>query len=110
MSPGDIPMATSLALLLAAAASFATGADASEELMNAYRSRRDAYIQGILGAWFPWFMSAALFFAYKYIHGTKLIKAVDADLDTGRFIPSESDKEDLRPHGPRWKRILKMFV
>ncbi|KAG0056160.1 hypothetical protein BGZ90_005586, partial [Linnemannia elongata] len=83
------------------------GADASEELMNAYRSRRDAYIQGILGAWFPWFMSAALFFAYKYIHGTKLIKAVDADLDTGRFIPSESDKEDLRPHGPRWKRILK---
>ncbi|KAG0195572.1 hypothetical protein BGX33_002979, partial [Mortierella sp. NVP41] len=29
------------------------GAGASEELMNAYRSRRDAYIQGILGAWFP---------------------------------------------------------
>ncbi|KAH7059129.1 amino acid permease/ SLC12A domain-containing protein [Linnemannia elongata] len=86
------------------------GAGASEEMMTAYNSRRDAYIQGILGAWFPWFMSAALFFAYKYIHGTKLINAVDADLDTGRFIPSESDKEDLRPHGPRWKRILKMFV
>ncbi|KAF9093044.1 hypothetical protein BGX27_001678 [Mortierella sp. AM989] len=86
------------------------GAGASEELMNAYRSRRDVYIQGILGAWFPWFMSATLFFSYKYIYGTKLIKAVDADLDTGRFIPSESDKEDLKPHGPRWKRILKIFV
>ncbi|KAH7049522.1 amino acid permease/ SLC12A domain-containing protein [Linnemannia elongata] len=86
------------------------GAGASEELKNAYRSRRDAYIQGILGAWFPWFMAVTLFFSYKYIYGTKLIKAVDADLNTGRFIPSESDKEDLKPHGPRWKRILKMFV
>ncbi|KAF9345631.1 hypothetical protein BGX26_002931 [Mortierella sp. AD094] len=86
------------------------GAGASEELMNAYRSRRDAYIQGILGAWFPWFLSATLYFAYKYSYGTKLIKAVDADLDTGRFIPSNSDKEDLIPHGPRWKRILKIFV
>ncbi|KAG0356867.1 hypothetical protein BG005_004198 [Podila minutissima] len=86
------------------------GAHASEEQMNAYRSRRDRYIQGILGAWFPWFMSAALFFAYKYIYGTKLIKAVDADLDTGRFVPSESDKADMIPHGPRWKRILKLFV
>ncbi|KAG0067244.1 hypothetical protein BGZ89_006326 [Linnemannia elongata] len=86
------------------------GAAASEELMNAYRHRRDEYIQGILGAWFPWFMSAIMFFAYKYIYGTKLIKAVDADLDTGRFVPSESDKEDLIHHGPRWKRILKNFV
>ncbi|KAK5828243.1 amino acid permease/ SLC12A domain-containing protein [Linnemannia elongata] len=72
--------------------------------------RRDGYMQGILGAWFPWFMSATLFFSYKYIYGTKLINAVDADLDTGRFIPSESDKEDLKPHGPRWKRIIKIFV
>ncbi|KAG0273180.1 hypothetical protein BGZ95_010997 [Linnemannia exigua] len=86
------------------------GAGASADVMTAYHSRRDAYIQGILGAWFPWFMSAILYFSYKYICGTKLIKAVDADLDTGRFVPSESDKEDLRPHGPRWKRILKMFV
>ncbi|KAF9113319.1 hypothetical protein BGW39_003796, partial [Mortierella sp. 14UC] len=86
------------------------GAGASEELMDAYRSRRDEYIQGIMGAWFPWVISAALFFSYKYIHGTKLIKAVDADLDTGRFIPSESDKEDLKPHGPRWRRVVKIFV
>ncbi|KAF9377393.1 hypothetical protein CPB97_010229 [Podila verticillata] len=86
------------------------GAGASEELMIAYSSRREEYIQGILGAWFPWFISATLFFTYKYIFGTKLIKAVDADLDTGRFVPSESDKEDMIPHGPRWKRILKLFV
>ncbi|KAG0370070.1 hypothetical protein BGX24_002155 [Mortierella sp. AD032] len=86
------------------------GEGASTEMMNAYHNRRDAYIQGILGAWFPWFMSAILYFSYKFICGTKLIKAVDADLDTGRFIPSDSDKEDLRPHGPRWKRFLKMFV
>ncbi|KAK5809324.1 putative lysine-specific permease transmembrane protein [Linnemannia elongata] len=68
------------------------------------------YLSGILGAWGPWAISAALFFSYKYIHGTTLIKAADADLDTGRFIPSESDKEDLKPHGPRWKRIVKLFV
>ncbi|KAF9118870.1 hypothetical protein BGX30_004241, partial [Mortierella sp. GBA39] len=86
------------------------GAGASEELMNAYHSRREEYIQGILGAWFPWFMSATLFFAYKYICCTKLIRADDADLDTGRFVPSESDKEDLIPSGPRWKRILKIFI
>ncbi|KAF9956444.1 hypothetical protein BGZ70_009874 [Mortierella alpina] len=86
------------------------GAGASEELMVAYRTRRDEYIQGILGAWFPWFISATLFFAYKYVYGTKRIVAVDADLDTGRFVPSESDKEDLIPHGPRWKRILKIFA
>ncbi|KAH7054945.1 amino acid permease-domain-containing protein [Linnemannia elongata] len=86
------------------------GAGASEELMDAYRSRRDEYIQGILGAWGPWAISATLFFSYKYVHGTTLIKAADADLDTGRFIPSESDKEDLKPHGPLWKRIVKLFV
>ncbi|KAF9025534.1 hypothetical protein CPC16_004118 [Podila verticillata] len=86
------------------------GAGASEELMNAYHNRRDAYIQGIMGAWFPWLISAILFFGYKYICGTKLIRADDADLDTGRFVPSESDKGDLMPHGPRWKRILKIFV
>jgi lysine-specific permease len=80
------------------------------ECLRLYRSRRDAYIQGILGAWFPWFISTTLYFAYKYIYGTKLIKAIDADLDTGRFIPSDSDKEDMIPYGPRWKRILKLFV
>jgi lysine-specific permease len=86
------------------------GANATAEMLSVYRKERDAYAQGLLGAWFPWFMSAVLYFSYKFSRGTKLIKAVDADLDTGRFIPSESDKEDLRPHGPTWKRILKNFV
>ncbi|KAH7056243.1 lysine-specific permease [Linnemannia elongata] len=86
------------------------GVDATEDLLAIYRKARDSYIQGLLGAWFPWLLSAILFFSYKFIRGTKLIKAEDADLDTGRFIPSDSDKEDLKPHGPKWKRILKMFV
>ncbi|KAG9071567.1 hypothetical protein KI688_005779 [Linnemannia hyalina] len=86
------------------------GADASEDMLATYHEERDAYIQGLLGAWFPWVMSAILFFSYKFTRGTKLIKAEDADLDTGRFVPSESDKEDLKPHGPAWKRVLKMFV
>ncbi|KAF9563060.1 hypothetical protein EC968_004998 [Mortierella alpina] len=85
-------------------------AGASEEVMMAYRERRDEYIRGILGAWFPWLLSPTLYFAYKFICGTKLIRAVDADLDTGRFVPTESDKQDLIPHGPRWKRLLKLVV
>ncbi|KAG0049298.1 hypothetical protein BGZ89_004283, partial [Linnemannia elongata] len=86
------------------------GADATAEALAQYSKDRDGYAQGLLGAWFPWVLSAILFFSYKYSRGTKMIKAVDADLDTGRFIPSESDKEDLKPHGPKWKRVLKSLV
>jgi lysine-specific permease len=86
------------------------GADATAEALAQYSKDRDGYAQGLLGAWFPWVLSAILFFSYKYSRGTKLIKAEDADLDTGRFIPSESDKEDLKPHGPKWKRVLKSLV
>ncbi|KAK3835650.1 MAG: lysine-specific permease [Linnemannia gamsii] len=86
------------------------GAGAPEELMAAYRKDRDSYAKGLLGAWFPWVLSAILFCSYKIVRKTKFINAVDADLDTGRFIPSESDKEDMKPHGPAWKRVLKMFV
>ncbi|KAF9905020.1 hypothetical protein EC991_002083 [Linnemannia zychae] len=86
------------------------GAGATLEEMALYRKDRDNYAQGLLGAWFPWVLSAILFFSYKFTRKTKFINAVDADLDTGRFVPSESDKEDLKPHGPAWKRALKMFV
>ncbi|KAG0249937.1 hypothetical protein BG011_008796 [Mortierella polycephala] len=86
------------------------GAGATNEDMDAYREARDLYAQGLLGAWFPWVMSLILFISYKLINKTKLIPAEKADLDTGRFIPSESDKEDLKPHGPLWKRIVKMLV
>ncbi|KAF9545535.1 hypothetical protein EC957_010844 [Mortierella hygrophila] len=86
------------------------GAGATEDVLALYRKERDSYAQNLLGAWFPWVLSAILFFSYKFTRGTKLIKAEDADLDTGRFIPSESDKADLKPHGPAWKRFLKMFV
>ncbi|KAF9563521.1 hypothetical protein EC968_004821 [Mortierella alpina] len=86
------------------------GDGAAAELMGKYRADRDAYAQRLLGAWFPWFCSTCLFFSYKFIRKTKLVKAEKADLDTGRFIPSESDKEDLRPHGPMWKRVIKYLV
>ncbi|KAF9927869.1 hypothetical protein BGZ75_007768 [Mortierella antarctica] len=86
------------------------GAGADAAAKDAYKKARDSYAQGLLGAWFPWVMSAILFFSYKFVHKTKLIKAEDADLDTGRFIPSESDKEDLKPHGPLWKRIVKFLI
>ncbi|KAF9421498.1 hypothetical protein BGZ94_008814 [Podila epigama] len=86
------------------------GDGASEEAMATYADARDAYAQGLLGAWFPWILSAALYFGYKFIRGTKLIRAEDADLDTGRFIPTESDKADMASKGPLWKRALKYLV
>lgn len=86
------------------------GDGAPADLLEAYRKRRDAYAQGLLGAWFPWVCSFCLFVGYKLIRGTKFIKAEEADLDTGRFIPTESDKEDLKPHGSRWKRIIQYLI
>ncbi|ORZ12538.1 lysine-specific permease [Lobosporangium transversale] len=86
------------------------GSGATPEEMSAYYTARDTYIQGLLGAWFPWVISAILFFSFKFIRGTKLIKAENADLDTGRFIPSESDKEDMRANRSTWKRILQFVV
>ncbi|KAF9349298.1 hypothetical protein BGX26_012380 [Mortierella sp. AD094] len=83
---------------------------ASPDEFAAYNTLRDKYAQGLLGAWFPWVMSAILFFSYKFVRKTKLIRAEDADLDTGRFVPSESDMEDLRSHGPLWKKIVKYIV
>ncbi|KAF9100750.1 hypothetical protein BGX27_000263 [Mortierella sp. AM989] len=86
------------------------GNDATEELLAKYKSSLEDFAKGILGAWFPWVLSAILFFSYKFIRGTTMIKAEEADLDTGRFIPTESDLKDMQPHGPRWKRIVKYFI
>ncbi|KAF9348028.1 hypothetical protein BGX34_002746, partial [Mortierella sp. NVP85] len=82
------------------------GDNASPDLLHAYNARRDKYIQGLLGAWFPWVCSACLFFSFKLIRKTKLIRAEDADLDTGRFVPTESDLKDLESHGPLWKKVV----
>ncbi|KAI1306097.1 hypothetical protein EDD11_004864 [Mortierella claussenii] len=86
------------------------GAGATADEMALYTASRDAYAQNLLGAWFPWVMSAILFFSYKFVRKTKLIRAEEADLDTGRFVPSESDKEDLKIHGPLWKRIMQYLI
>ncbi|KAG0201395.1 hypothetical protein BGX28_005773 [Mortierella sp. GBA30] len=86
------------------------GDGASAEVLNAYYLDRNGYAQKILSAWFPWVMSAILFFSYKFVRKTKMISAKEADLDTGRFIPTESDLEDLRPRGPAWKRTIKFLI
>ncbi|KAF8946516.1 hypothetical protein BGZ47_000308 [Haplosporangium gracile] len=86
------------------------GDGATEEDLKKFKDLRDGYAQNLLGAWFPWVMSAILFFSYKFTRGTKMVKAEEADLDTGRFIPSESDKEDLEVRGPFWKRVLKSII
>ncbi|KAF9177338.1 hypothetical protein BGZ51_004014 [Haplosporangium sp. Z 767] len=86
------------------------GDEATPEAMSKYHSERIEYARGIFGAWFPWICSICLFISYKLIRKTKFVKAEEADLDTGRFVPTESDKEDMRPHGPAWKRILKYIT
>ncbi|KAG0000275.1 hypothetical protein BGZ80_008353 [Entomortierella chlamydospora] len=73
-------------------------------------STTSAYIQGLLGAWFPWVFSAILYFGYKFTKGTKIINATEADLDTGRFIPTESDKADITGPKPFWKKVVSFLV
>ncbi|KAG0001302.1 hypothetical protein BGZ65_003605 [Modicella reniformis] len=86
------------------------GDDATPDALNVYKEKRDLYAQGLLGAWFPWVCSACLFLGYKFVRKTKFVRAEDADLDTGRFIPTESDLKDLENQGPLWKRIIKYVV
>ncbi|KAF9906041.1 hypothetical protein EC991_001123 [Linnemannia zychae] len=86
------------------------GPGASEADMKGYKKDRDTYAQNLLGAWFPWVCSACLYFGYKFVRKTKIVKAEEADLDTGRFIPTESDKEDLTKKGPFWKRVISYLI
>jgi len=86
------------------------GPDATEAMLAAYKSDRDTWIQGLLGTWFPWCFSAVLFFSYKFIRGTKMVKAEEADLDTGRFIPTQKDVEELHVKQPLYKRIFKIYL
>ncbi|KAF9180798.1 hypothetical protein BGZ51_005893 [Haplosporangium sp. Z 767] len=86
------------------------GDAATQEEMDQYNNSRVKYAQDVFGAWFPWVCSICLFISYKLIRKTKFVKAEKADLDTGRFIPTESDKEDMKPHGPIWKRLIKYIT
>ncbi|KAK3839059.1 MAG: amino acid permease/ SLC12A domain-containing protein [Linnemannia gamsii] len=86
------------------------GDGATEKMLADYSKSRDNYAQGLLGAWFPWVLSAILFTSYKLVRKTKMVKATEADLDTGRFIPTASDAEDLEAKGPWWKRALKLII
>ncbi|KAG0210905.1 hypothetical protein BGX28_008742 [Mortierella sp. GBA30] len=76
----------------------------------AYKTARNKWAQGLLGAWFPWFMAVSLFFGYKFGKGTKMVNPAEADLDTGRWIPpAEIADEDKKPV-PAWKRVLSKFL
>ncbi|KAG0362348.1 hypothetical protein BGZ54_008663 [Gamsiella multidivaricata] len=86
------------------------GPDAAPTDIKAFHKARDAYAQNLLGAWFPWVCSLCLFFGYKFVKKTKMIRAEDADLDTGRFIPTESDKLDMDAPLPLWKKILNALI
>ncbi|KAF9102353.1 hypothetical protein BGX29_004699 [Mortierella sp. GBA35] len=86
------------------------GDNATPEQLVAWGKARDGFAQGLLGAWFPWVLSAILFTSYKVIRKTKMVKAEEADLDTGRFIPTASDAEDLETKGPFWKRAIKLVI
>ncbi|GJJ71683.1 hypothetical protein EMPS_04033 [Entomortierella parvispora] len=86
------------------------GADAGADALNTYKSNRDLWYQNLLGAWFTWVCSAFLYTGYKIVRKTPLIRAEDADLDTGRFIPTEADKQDLVAHRPLWKRIVPYLI
>lgn len=77
---------------------------------DTYATDRDNYAKGLLGAFFPWVFSLILFFGYKFTKGTKMVKAEEADLDTGRFIPTESDKADMEAEKPLWKRVIFFFI
>ncbi|KAF9358653.1 hypothetical protein BGX26_001218 [Mortierella sp. AD094] len=55
-------------------------------------SKWAGYYQGLLGAWFPWVLSAILYFGYKYAKGTKLVKATEAFLEEDRLLPCLNGK------------------
>ncbi|KAF9292597.1 hypothetical protein BGZ68_000001, partial [Mortierella alpina] len=79
------------------------GPTASVEALQTYTAAKMVFAQGLLGAWFPWVCSALLYFSYKWVNKTKLVRAEDADLDTGRFVPTERDLKELQIKRPLWK-------
>jgi lysine-specific permease len=68
------------------------------------------YAQNLLGAWFPWLLAGCLYFGYKFAKGTKFVRPEEADLDTGRFIPSESDKLEMATPRVWWKRLFENLI
>ncbi|KAG0297281.1 hypothetical protein BGZ98_000646 [Dissophora globulifera] len=76
-----------------------------------YKAAVNTWAQGLLGAWFPWFMAVSLYFGYKFIKGTKIVNPAEADLDTGRWVPvPQPEDEDNGIKKPLWKRILAFLM
>ncbi|KAG0302859.1 hypothetical protein BGZ98_007180 [Dissophora globulifera] len=76
-----------------------------------YKAARNKWAQGLLGAWFPWFQAVTLYTGFKLIKKTKIISPVDADLDTGRWIPRARDpaQGEEKPKA-KWRQILSNFI
>ncbi|KAF9019169.1 hypothetical protein CPC16_011231 [Podila verticillata] len=75
----------------------------------AYKTARNHWAQGLLGAWFPWLLATTLFVSYKMIKGTKIVDPAQADLDTGRWVPPPVDPN--RQHKvSAWKKLLSKFM
>ncbi|KAG0323373.1 hypothetical protein BGZ99_002790 [Dissophora globulifera] len=76
-----------------------------------YKAARNKWAQGLLGAWFPWFQAVSLYIGFKLIKKTKIISPVDADLDTGRWIPRVRDpaQGEEKPKA-KWRQILSNFI
>jgi len=76
----------------------------------AYKAAMNSWAQGLLGAWFPWFLATTLYFGYKFTKGTKIVNPADADLMTGRWVPPPRMAEEESKPLPMWKRILSKFT
>ncbi|KAG0320634.1 hypothetical protein BG000_003489 [Podila horticola] len=76
----------------------------------AYKTARNRWAQGMLGAWFPWFLATLLYVSYKVIKGTKIVNPAEADLDTGRWVPPPVDPNRQDKPVPAWKRLLSKFM
>ncbi|KAF9135609.1 hypothetical protein BGX30_011497 [Mortierella sp. GBA39] len=76
----------------------------------AYIAARNKWAQGLLGAWFPWVLAIVLYFGWKFGKGTKIVNPAEADLDTGRWIPTPKIIEEDSKPVPAWKRLLSKFI
>ncbi|KAG0217731.1 hypothetical protein BGX33_009739 [Mortierella sp. NVP41] len=75
-----------------------------------YVHARNKWIQGLLGAWFPWCLAITLYFSWKFLKGTKIVNPAEADLDTGRWIPPPKSLEEEKKPAPAWKKFLSKIV
>ncbi|KAG0262998.1 hypothetical protein DFQ27_001993 [Actinomortierella ambigua] len=75
-----------------------------------YNNKQLKWIQTMLGAWAPWILSGLLYFGFKLVRKTKIIPPTEADLDTGRWYPTEEELAHDRMPRPWWKKALNAIM